>query len=198
MHAGVARLDVSENKVELASYSVEKLDGAVADSPRMLALLESYQQMIKAEGLLESFPRIPHEDAKFVGDGPCVRCHSLPTHRYGKSKHSHAFDIIVERGRDHDPECVACHTVGFGYKSGFISPDATPNLKHVGCEDCHGPAEKHVAEPMQETYGEIPQETCDQCHTPENSPGFVYEEKIGEIQHNTFFLCSAKICHWLD
>ncbi len=198
MHTGVARLDVSENKVELASYSVEKLDGAIADSPRMLALLEGYQQMIKAEGILESLPRIPHENAKFVGNHACAQCHSLPAYRFGKSTHAHAFDVIAEKGRDYDPECVACHTVGFGYESGFISPDATPNLKHVGCEDCHGPGEKHIAEPMQEQYGDVPQIACEQCHTPENSPTFNYEERIEKIKHNTIFLCSAKICHWLD
>lgn len=198
MHVGVARLKLKKGGVELDSYAAEKLDGTIADSPRMLTLLEDYQQMIKAEGLLEKFPRIAHEDAGFVGNGACVKCHSLPSHRFGKSEHAHAFDVLVEKGREYDPECVACHTVGFGYKSGFISADATPALKHVGCEDCHGPGEKHVAEPIQEQYGEVPRAACEQCHTPDNSPSFDYDERIGKIRHNSIFLCSARICHWLD
>jgi len=198
MHLGVARLDLKENHAELISYTPEKLDGTIADSQRILTLLEDYQQMLKAEGLLEKYPRIPHETAKFVGGDACRRCHSLSTSRFGKSKHAHGFDALVEKKHDYDPECVSCHTVGFGYDSGFISPEKTPGLEHIGCEDCHGPGEKHLEDPIDLEYGEVAKETCENCHNAENSPGFSYDEKIKEIQHKSFFLCSAKICHWLD
>ena len=198
MHAGVARLDMSKGRVELASYTAEKLDGTIADSPRILTLIEDYQQMIKAEGLLESFPRIAHGEDTFVGTEACRECHKFPYRRFGKDKHSHGFDILVEKGHDYDPECVSCHTVGFGYESGFISPDKTPKLKHVGCENCHGPGKDHVERPMKRAYGAVEKTTCENCHTAENSPGFVYEERIEEISHNAFFLCSTKICHWFD
>jgi hypothetical protein len=198
MHAGVARLDMQEGRPQLVSYAAEKLDGEIEDSARILAIIKDYQQMIKAEGLLENYPRIPHETAKVVGADACRRCHSLSSSRFGKSKHSHGFDVLVEKGHDYDPECVACHTVGFGYDSGFMTPEETPALVHVGCENCHGPGEKHIDDPIEQEYGEVAKTTCEGCHTPENSPGFSYDEKIEEIQHNEFFLCSAKICHWLD
>lgn len=198
MHVGVAFLTPGKGRAELDSYSVKKLDGALADSSRIAPLLTDYQQMLKAEALLEKYPRIAHEEARFVGSEACRRCHSLPSYRFGKSKHAHGFDAMVEKNHEYDPECVGCHTVGFGYRSGFISPEATPELKHVGCENCHGPGEKHVAEPIEAEYGEVTKETCEACHNPENSPGFVYEERIKKIRHGSIFLCSARICHWLD
>ena len=49
--------------------------------------------------------------------------------------------------RNFDPECVVCHSVGFEYQSGFVDEKKTPLLKHVGCENCHGPGSGHVDAP---------------------------------------------------
>jgi hypothetical protein len=198
MHVGVAKMILGNRDATLESYRAEKLDGEIQDSPRMLTLLEDYQQMLAAERLLESYPRTSHDEAEFVGEEPCRRCHSLSTSRFNKSKHAHGFDALVEKNHSRDPECVGCHTVGFGYKSGFISSDETPQLMHVGCESCHGPAAEHVKEPLEKEYGAVERTTCEACHNSENSPDFVYEERLEEIQHDSFFLCSARICHWLD
>ena len=42
---------------------------------------------------------------------------------------------------------MQCHTVGFDYETGYMDDKKTPNLKHVGCENCHGPGSGHVADP---------------------------------------------------
>src|SRR5439155_10166852 len=66
------------------------------------------------------------------------------------SKHSHAYDSLVKlavkpMNRQYDPECVRCHTVGFGYVSGFVDGTRTKHLTDVGCENCHGPGSLHAA-----------------------------------------------------
>jgi hypothetical protein len=197
-NVGVARFDLDAETARLASYSAVQLDGTFGESARIQVLLEEYQQMVRAENLLEALPRIEHGQAYFTGNESCVRCHSLPTIRFRKDKHAHAFDVIREGDQEYDPECVQCHTVGFGYESGFISVDKTPDLVHVGCEDCHGPGSKHIENPRQERYAAVEEETCVSCHNLENSPNFVYEEYVKKINHNSFFLCSAKVCHLFD
>ncbi|GAB4352625.1 MAG: hypothetical protein Kow0099_36820 [Candidatus Abyssubacteria bacterium] len=198
MHVGVIDLAVKESPARMESYVVRALDQGLADSQRMTVILDDYQKMLKIENLLESYPRRDYGEAEFVGDKGCQRCHSFSTWRFRGSKHAHAFDPIAEKGRHYDPECVRCHTVGFGYKSGFITVEATPDLQHVGCENCHGAGSRHIEQPMDLEYGEVKQETCKSCHDPENSPKFKYDDYITQIKHNSFFLCSAKICHWLD
>jgi hypothetical protein len=198
MHVGTAQFTLTGPKAKLTNYSVEKLEEKYQDAARMLALLEAYQQMLRAERLLESYPRSEYGGGAFTGNQKCKRCHSLPSWRYKKDKHARAFDAIVEKHHDYDPECVRCHTVGFGYVSGFIWPETTPDLTHVGCEDCHGPGSEHIEQPMKGEYGKVAKETCESCHNIENSPKFVYDEYLKQIKHNSFFLCSAKICHWFE
>ena len=196
MSVGVAKFSMQDGRAEFVSYEPKTLDSTFPDSPRILTLIEDYQQMIRVEKLLEAAPRIKHEIAQFKGDDACKRCHSLSSSIYHKSKHAHAFDPLVEKGHEYDPECVGCHTIGFGYRSGFVSNETTPELKHVGCENCHGPGGKHIEAPTVEQYAKVEQEVCVSCHTPDNSPTFVYSERIDKISHEEFFLCSAKICHW--
>ncbi len=183
MYVGMAEFSVAEGRAEFLAYSADKLDGAIADSPRMLALLKDYQQMLQAEDILAAFPRTEHTEATFVGNNECGECHEESVALFEKDKHNHAFDSLVEKGHDYDPECVQCHTVGFGFVSGFESPERTPEFKHVGCEDCHGPAGKHIENPGEAEYGKVEKETCVTCHNPVNSPTFVYEERIKKIEH---------------
>jgi hypothetical protein len=62
-----------------------------------------------------------------------------------------ALEKIADRPslRNLDPECVVCHTVGFGYNTGYKNASKTPHLSHVGCESCHGPGSGHAADPRE-------------------------------------------------
>jgi hypothetical protein len=197
MHLGLATFSVGAGRPAFSSFSARKLDDTLTDSPRMTESIEAYEQMLRAENLLEATPRTKHAQADFTGSQSCKRCHSLPSFRFRKSKHAHAFEALVQRRHEYDPECVGCHTVGFGYVTGFVSPETTPEFENVDCEACHGPGSVHIDKPMDIAYGDVPEQTCKTCHDGDNSPTFVYEERIAKIKHNSFFLCSARICHWL-
>ena len=67
---------------------------------------------------------------------------------YGNSKETKNPSL-----RQYDPECIVCHTVGFGYKTGFRDETATPKLKNVGCESCHGPASEHIVSEQDRAAG---------------------------------------------
>jgi hypothetical protein len=84
-----------------------------------------------------------------------------------------------------DPNCLGCHTTGYGKPTGFVSVEKTPNLAGVTCEACHGPASlwfsKHFAKGTQleemRKLGMIYPGTvkdCQTCHN-EKSP---FNEKV--------------------
>ena len=121
----------------------------------VLDLMEEYTKELKDQNYLA----IPAGETRQPGgQGPDaeVRRHGslrrLPQSRRARcgqrSKHSHAYQTLVDAkqpsNRQYDPECIVCHTVGFGYVSGFKSEKETPKLENVGCESCHGPGSLHA------------------------------------------------------
>jgi hypothetical protein len=108
--------------------------------------------------------------------------------------------------RQFDGECIVCHTVGFGYESGYKNERDTPHLKNVGCESCHGPASEHVKNPRNPRWYSIlnpwkaPQnETavqkqarqlrvdlfCQGCHDIDNDVKYKFEQRWPLVAHPT-------------
>lgn len=127
---------------------------------KALALMEEYAAQVKSRNLLAKVAQRPHGDQirmkdlnlSYVGSDRCMGCHAGEHAKWAAHPHSHALDTLHTKAkrpgfRYLDGECVACHTVGFGYATGFQSEDKTPALKHVGCESCHGPGSGHMSSP---------------------------------------------------
>ncbi len=124
-----------------------------------LAELEKYSKAVKAFDYVSKFPRRPHPlqlanpagKYEYVGSATCQKCHVADWNIHNGTKHSIAFDSLVAAKkpslRQFDGECVVCHTVGFKYNTGYLdSKNKIPvnDLKHNGCENCHGPGSNHV------------------------------------------------------
>lgn len=164
------------------------VEGKLPDDAALVQLYRSYQQLVKAAGLLAKYPRLPlPQDLAFVGSAACKRCHEYEYDQWSTKAHADAFATLKEVGSDYDPECVICHVVGMEYTGGFITEEKTPHLKDVGCENCHGPGSQHILTLGQARTAE-PKMTCLQCHTPEQSAEYAgHEEEYME-----------KIVHWRE
>ena len=112
--------------------------------------------------------------AEYVGTNKCRLCH-LKEHKTWKvTKHAKNFDVL--KGDEvKNPDCLACHTTGYGLPGGFVSVETTPGLKGTGCEGCHGPGSEHIkaAKSTPKFPGEnkkinkVPLNTCCvKCHNP--------------------------------
>jgi len=130
----------------------------------------------------ETVAALKEPAVEFVGNEACASCHAGPSAQWATTLHAQAQATLVREDKDHDPECQQCHTVGFGYRTGFSTPELTPDRWNVGCESCHGPGARHVAAP-DSTYGAVTAETCRTCHTPDRSPDFDYATYEPKIAH---------------
>ncbi len=163
----------SDNSADYSFSAVEILDTNKMD-PRITSLFDDYQISMEAENLIDSgMPRLalPNPKDAFVGNKTCKECHEDIYKIWQKTKHSHAMFTLIDKNRNFDPECVACHSVGMQYETGYRSMDATPELAHVGCEMCHGPGKLHVNSSNNKPYP-VKLVECEHCHDPENSPRF--------------------------
>lgn len=103
----------------------------------------------------------------YVGWDKCKRCHASLVEAYSGFKRSRNFRILEMRERQHDQQCLPCHTTGYGEPGGFVSVDKTPHLTNVQCEVCHGPGSLHIKATTRAQKKEtlqIPRNLCTQCH----------------------------------
>jgi hypothetical protein len=90
----------------------------------------------------------------YTGNKKCKMCHIKEWNSWSTTKMALAFDLLkpgvrpdqkkaagLDPAKDYtrDPQCLPCHTVGFGKPGGFVDIAATPDHAGVGCEMCHGP-----------------------------------------------------------
>jgi hypothetical protein len=93
------------------------------------------------------------------------------------TRHAAAFTnaLFVADGGQTNSSCLACHTVGFDLPTGFANQTKTPQLASVQCENCHGPAANHAANPGDPSVVprvEVAAQVCGGCHNDPRHPTF--------------------------
>jgi formate-dependent nitrite reductase cytochrome c552 subunit len=148
------------NNVSNTSYRYQRvpLDSRFENSKTVTALMQMYQEQLKETGFqglgIKPIPnRRAAESGQFAGSKSCADCHEATFQKWKKSRHANAWRSLAETSkppRTFDPECIACHVVGWNpseflpYEHGFQNENETPQLLNVGCESCHGPGEFHI------------------------------------------------------
>ncbi|TWT33535.1 hypothetical protein KOR34_33670 [Posidoniimonas corsicana] len=205
-----------------ARYQSVPMDHRFEDSDQMQQMLVEYQDELKTmtlKGLgirAVAHPR-GHE---FAGSAVCGDCHTEAMEVFENTPHSHATKTLVELDppRHFDPECLSCHVTGWSpqkyvpFNSGFVSLQATSHLNANGCENCHGPAARHVAAEngdidatdeqiealRQELHMELVENegnkdgqklgevvnNCLLCHDEDNSPDFDFQLYWPHVEHH--------------
>jgi hypothetical protein len=111
------------------------------------------------------------EGSTYVGSAKCRKCHAKELRQWKKTPHAEAFEILTAVGKEADPECVKCHSTGYGEDTGFVDHATTPELAGVGCEMCHGESSEHIlvnkkdVEQGKATIA-MPAGPCVKCHNP--------------------------------
>ena len=198
-----AIFDGAGQKPRLVFASVPVTEDIPQHQP-LVELYKDYQRLVKDANIIERQPRfILPGNLEYVGSKYCKLCHDYEYEKWMASKqvfipalskqaspdswHAGAFATLEKVGSEYDPECVVCHVVGMQYQTGYISPAKTPELKDVGCENCHGPGSEHLRSlGAIETSG--PMSTCSDCHTAEHSGEYAANQK-------QYF---EKIIHWRE
>jgi hypothetical protein len=123
-----------------------------------------------------AFFRVSGPTPKYAGYKACIVCHQSVCRFETNTPHASAF-ANLPGSQQQNPSCLACHTVGYGLPTGFVSASATPQLEGVQCENCHGPAANHAARPDDPTVVprvDLAAQICGGCHSGSHQP--TYEE----------------------
>lgn len=113
----------------------------------------------------------------YAGAAICRECHSSIYTNETHTRHAAAFTnaAFAASGGQTNASCLPCHTVGYGLPTGFKALAKTPKLAGVQCENCHGPAGRHAANPDDSTVrprAELASTVCGGCHSGSMNPTF--------------------------
>jgi hypothetical protein len=124
-----------------------------------------------------AFFRVSGPSPAYTGSENCADCHASILNTEMHTRHAAAFTnaLFVADGGQTNSSCLACHTVGFDLPTGFANQTKTPQLASVQCENCHGPAANHAANPGDPSVVprvEVAAQVCGGCHNDPRHPTF--------------------------
>ncbi len=167
-HAAVVGLRISpDGDIEQVEYRLDVIDDRWPLDKRMLEIYQAYAHEAMRVALdakrKRSFDMMPAEK--------CGQCHRYQYEAWQASRHARAYQTLQRVGRTGDPNCLGCHTLGFGMEGGFYTFEKTPALAGVHCQNCH----RFGYEEHRESGFEAPKVSdavCTSCHTPVTDPHF--------------------------
>jgi len=165
-------------------FKTVPLDESVEPDEGVEKIIEGYREKLKERRFVFTRPE-PKGTEDFAGPLVCRGCHPAEYENWSRTAHAGAFGILTLKGDQYDPECLPCHTTGFGYVSGYPEGSAS-GLDNVTCESCHGRGSGHAAVKggktavgiSDEIRRDVPEDTCRGCHDEEQSPYFEYERYL--------------------
>ncbi len=165
-----------DGRIKEDSTIVEDLEAyfAVEAEKRREMQMNEFLSRDRTTGLLRE---------RFLGQVACGKCHVGLIDRLAVGPHYRAYETLLQRGEERNPDCLSCHTTGFGKYSGFDldSEERTgKDLRGVQCEECHGPGTTHS---RNGAYIETARASCMRCHTSYWSPDFDFESYWERIPH---------------
>jgi hypothetical protein len=184
------------SKITPLAGEVLLVSDQIPQHPEIAALATAYRDEVRRTKLAIDDPATLQQDmvpgvkvaSAYVGSESCVTCHASAASQWHGSAHAHAWETLVALQADADPNCITCHSVGFGTPSGYRREFAGAKLTGVGCESCHGPGSQHVAQ--RQAGGEATTHfralgagDCVKCHHGEFSRPFDYNQFWPAIRH---------------
>lgn len=101
----------------------------------------------------------------------CGLCHRKELEHYKTTKHSIAFDDLVNKGRAVHQGCVPCHSIVARGAGSILATKIYRSQLNVQCVVCHKAGNRHFLKAK-----EISEKTCLRCHDKEHSKDFEFSK----------------------
>ncbi len=180
---GELRVRINPDGGKTFQQKMVRLGSKAPLDPEMTQLYDAYNKKVEELFMATlAAKRKQKQNRVYATDQTCLTCHPKEHALWSKTGHSQAYAALQEVNKSFDPECLVCHTTGFGKPGGFISEIDTPKLKNVQCEMCHGARLEHTQNPQGGFAGEA-KAACGQCHVKKHSPKFDFSQYWPRIRH---------------
>lgn len=196
---GQAILTVENGQVAAEQITPVLLSESIGEDHTVKRLVDEFYNLVEKNSALQQtgrprFAGFALEDQvrqgtnRYVGVETCKGCHAAEVADWEQSHHANAFNRLLQKQKHYQPDCVTCHTTGFGYPTGFRIGKDTKRLTNVQCEVCHGPGEQHARRPEIRNIRRTPSpDLCQRCHDANQTPDFDarFADMLAEVNHSS-------------
>jgi 2',3'-cyclic-nucleotide 2'-phosphodiesterase (5'-nucleotidase family) len=180
---GELRVHINPEGEKRFQQKMVRLGSKAPTDPEMTQLYGEYNAEVEELFMATlAAKRTQKQSRVYATDQTCLTCHAEEHALWSKTGHGRAYAELEEVNKSFDPECLTCHTTGFGKPGGFISEIDTPELKNVQCEMCHGARLEHSQNP-QGGFAAEANAACSKCHVKKHSPKFNFGRYWPRIRH---------------
>ena len=194
---GQAILNVENGRVTAEKITSVLLSESIGEDRTVKRLVDEFYNLVQKNSALQQtarprFAGFALEDQvrqgtnRYVGVETCKGCHAAEVADWEQSHHANAFNRLLQKQKHYQPDCVTCHTTGFGYPTGFRIGKDVKRLTNVQCEVCHGPGEQHARRPEIRNIRRTPSpDLCQRCHDANQTPDFDtrFADMLAEVNH---------------
>lgn len=171
-YQGMLEVDIADDGVKTVQNKLVKMNDDIADDPKVKKMIDEFNQAVNK---LYTSKIGEKEDTAQPRSVTCKQCHREAYEIWEKTDHAKAFQTLVDKSRQFNPDCLVCHTTRFEQPGGFTMEGQEKDLRNVQCESCHGDSAEHLKNPGSVPQGDPGMETCMTCHTEHRCPDFEKE-----------------------
>lgn len=168
-YVGVLAMKLTKaGRIEEIEYRVETVTEHWPMDGRLIQTYQAYAHIAMRKALDAD----REAGLSYVPSAKCGKCHPKQYAAWSAGPHSRAYKTLRRAGRTGDPNCITCHTTGFGSEKGFYTFDKTPELAGVNCQDCHrfDITADHEDKSFVNVRPRVDRTVCESCHTPITDP----------------------------
>jgi len=177
-------LEVAMDGTKTAKNTLVPFSDEIANDPKVKAIITAYNDKVAEMygGASESRPAAASVALRLTA---CEPCHGDQVKQWKTTDHAKAYETLVKKSKQFDPQCLACHTVRFEQPEGFNMKQQQMELVNVQCENCHGSATEHLSDMTKKPAPKPVMALCIKCHTADRCPGFDLDPKKMELIKHT-------------
>ena len=104
---------------EISSYKLVQLDSTYIGKNRVNGISQALKEQIHNLALRPPNPSQESGGRYVANPYRCRTCHREQYDFWAGTKHAAAYLVLYAKNEHFDPECIGCHSLGFGEASGF-------------------------------------------------------------------------------
>lgn len=176
-YQGLLRVAIDEAEAGEVQNKLVPYGDDIPDDPAVKSMLVEYNDQLATMYGGEN----KSAGAVVLRLAACESCHSDKIAKWKSSDHAMAYDTLVKKSKQYDPNCLKCHTTRYNQPGGFDMKSPQLELANVQCESCHGSASEHLNDASKKPAPRPAMSLCLKCHTVDRCPGFDTDPKKMEL-----------------